>query len=158
MYMFLTTPEPGNPRLPRKGLAAAMRERLKDPPPALASLVEQITDDAEVVYKPLETLFLKGDWHKGRVVLLGDAVHATTPHLGQGAGMAIEDSIVLAEELARAVDPGQAFNAYRQRRFERCRYIVEASLSVCHSQLGKGPNVDHGQVTREMFGIVAAPL
>jgi 2-polyprenyl-6-methoxyphenol hydroxylase-like FAD-dependent oxidoreductase len=158
MYMFLTTPEPGNPWLERAGLAAAMRARLANPPPALASLVEQITTDADVVYKPLEWLFLEGDWHKGRVVLLGDAVHATTPHLGQGAGMAIEDSLVLAEELARADTPEQAFAAYRQRRFERCRYIVEASRSVCYSQIGRGPPVDHAQVAREMFVITSAPI
>jgi 2-polyprenyl-6-methoxyphenol hydroxylase-like FAD-dependent oxidoreductase len=41
---------------------------------------------------------IHGPLHKGRVVLLGDAVHATTPRLGQGAGMAIEDALVLAEE------------------------------------------------------------
>ena len=158
MYMFLTTPEPGNPWFDRKGLAAAMRVRLANPPPALAPLVEQITDDAEVVYKPLEWIFLEGDWHKGRVVLLGDAVHATTPHLGQGAGMAIEDSVVIAEELARAATPEQAFRAYRARRFERCRYLVEASRSICYSQLGTGPHVDHAQVTREMLALTAQPI
>ena len=158
MYMFLTTPEPGNPRFERRGLAAAMQARLADPPPALAPLVTQITDDAEVVYKPLEWLFLEGAWHKGRVVLLGDAVHATTPHLGQGAGMAIEDSVVIAEELARAATPEQAFRAYRARRFERCRYLVEASRSICYSQLGTGPHVDHAQVTREMLALTAQPI
>src|SRR5690606_4553202 len=100
LYLFLTTPEPGNPHYPRTGLAQAMRGKLEGAPPTLAAYVDQITDDAAVVYKPLEWLLLEGDWHKGRVVLLGDAVHATTPHLGQGAGMAIEDGIVLAEELA----------------------------------------------------------
>jgi 2-polyprenyl-6-methoxyphenol hydroxylase-like FAD-dependent oxidoreductase len=158
MYMFLTTPEPGNPRLERKGLAAAMRARLANPPPALAPLVEQITDDAEVVYKPLEWVFLEGDWHRGRIVLLGDAVHATTPHLGQGAGMAIEDSVVLADELARAASPEQAFGAFRERRYARCKYLVEASRSVCYSQLGKGPHVDHAQVTREMLALTAQPI
>jgi 2-polyprenyl-6-methoxyphenol hydroxylase-like FAD-dependent oxidoreductase len=158
MYLFLTTPEPGNPRRARAGLAAAMRARLADPPPALAPLVAQIVDDEQVVYKPLEWLLLTGPWHRGRVVLLGDAVHATTPHLGQGAGMAIEDSVVLAEELSRAETPEQAFAAYRARRFERCRYLVEASLSVCRSQLGSGPPVDHAQVAREMLLRTAEPI
>jgi 2-polyprenyl-6-methoxyphenol hydroxylase-like FAD-dependent oxidoreductase len=111
-----------------------------------------------VVYKPLEVLFNEGNWHKGRVVLLGDAIHATTPHLGQGAGMAIEDSIVLAEEIARANTPEQAFTAFRARRFERCKYIVEASLAICHSQLGLGPRIEQADATRAMFEVVAQPI
>ena len=101
---------------------------------------------------------LDGPWHKGRVVLLGDAVHATTPHLGQGAGMAIEDAIVLADELAQHDAPEAAFSAYRDRRFERCRYIVEESLAICRGQLGKGPPVDNANATAEMFAEVAEPI
>jgi 2-polyprenyl-6-methoxyphenol hydroxylase-like FAD-dependent oxidoreductase len=158
MYMYLTTPEPGNPRYPNAGLAAAMRAKLSDAPPTLAHLVGQITDDNAVVYKPLEWVFLCGDWHKGRVVLLGDAVHATTPHLGQGAGMAIEDSLVLAEELAKSDFAESAFKAYRGRRFERCKYIVERSKAVGDGQIGKGPLVDNAVASREMFRVISAPL
>ncbi|WP_288412906.1 FAD-dependent oxidoreductase [uncultured Sphingomonas sp.] len=159
MYLFLTTPEPGNPRYAREMLAQAMRDKLVDiPAPAIRALAEQISDDGEVVYKPLEWLFLTGDWSKGRVVLLGDAVHATTPHLGQGAGMAIEDAIVLAEELAHADTPKAAFAAYRDRRFERCRYIVEQSLAICRGQLGTGPAVENAKATRDMFIKVAEPI
>lgn len=159
MYMYVTTPEPGNPRYERKTLAQSMRIKLAGvPAPVMSALAAQITDDDEVVYKPLEWLFLEGEWHKGRVVLLGDAVHATTPHLGQGAGMAIEDSIVLAEELARADSPQQAFVAFRKRRFERCAYIVEASRAICYGQLGKGPLVQNAIATREMFKVVAEPI
>ena len=158
MYLFLTTPEPGNPRYPRTGLAQAMREKLRNAPPAIAAYAAQITDDDAVVYKPLEWIFLEGDWHKGRIVLLGDAVHATTPHLGQGAGMAIEDAIVLAEELAEAAEPEEAFVAYRARRFERCRYIVEKSKAIGDSQLGRLPPVDQAKATEEMFQVVAAPI
>jgi 2-polyprenyl-6-methoxyphenol hydroxylase-like FAD-dependent oxidoreductase len=157
MYLFVTTPEPGNPRYLRDGLAASMRDKLAGSAPAIAALAEQITDDDAVVYKPLETLFLRGDWHKGRIVLLGDAVHATTPHLGQGAGMAIEDSLVLADELARADAPETAFKAYRDRRFERCRYIVEASLAICAAQVNRQP-VDQQAATRGMFEVVAQPI
>jgi 2-polyprenyl-6-methoxyphenol hydroxylase-like FAD-dependent oxidoreductase len=158
MYMYATTPEPGNPRYSKTGLAAAMRAKLSAAPPTLVHLVEQITDDEAVVYKPLEWLFLTGDWHKGRVVLLGDAVHATTPHLGQGAGMAIEDSLVLAEELARNDSTEATFRAFRSRRFDRCKYIVERSKAVGDGQIGKGPLVDNAVASREMFQVISAPL
>jgi 2-polyprenyl-6-methoxyphenol hydroxylase-like FAD-dependent oxidoreductase len=159
MYMFVTTPEPGNPKYARNDLAKTMRAKVAGvPSPAIQALAAQISADDEVVYKPLEWLFLTGAWHKGRVVLLGDAVHATTPHLGQGAGMAIEDSIVLAEELAAADTPEAAFTAFRARRYERCKYIVEASKAICDGQLGKGPMVENSVATREMFGVVAAPI
>lgn len=158
MYMYVTTPEPENRRYARDELAAAMRAKLAAAPPAIAALADQIVEDEAVVYKPLEWLLLEGDWHKGRVVLLGDAVHATTPHLGQGGGMAIEDSIVLAEEIARAETPEAAFRAYRDRRFDRCAYIVRESLALCYSQLGKGPKVEQGKATHDMFVVTAAPI
>lgn len=158
MYMFVTTPEPGNPRYAKEGLAAAMREKLAGCSPAIRELGEQITDDDGVVYRPLEGMLVQGDWSKGRIGLLGDAVHATTPHLGQGAGMAIEDAIVLAEELERHDDVETALKAYRDRRFERCRYIVESSLAICRGQLGLGPAVDNHKATAEMFGVVSQPI
>ncbi|WP_343525459.1 FAD-dependent oxidoreductase [Sphingomonas sp.] len=159
MYMFVTTPEPGNPRFPREMLAAQMRERLAGvPAPRIRALAEQITDDAAVVYRPLETLFVEGAWHRGRTVLIGDAVHTTTPHLGQGAGMAIEDAIVLAEELSAHDDLEAALRAFHDRRYDRCRYIVEASRAICLGQLGLGPAVDNAAATREMSIRVAEPI
>ena len=155
MYLYLTTAEPGNPRYPCDGLAAVMRQKVPAP---LRSLADQIVDDEEVVYRPLETVLVEAPWHKGRVVLLGDAIHASTPHLGQGAGMAIEDAIVLAEELGRHDTPDAAFVAYRERRFERCRYIVEESLAICRGQLGLGPLVDNAKATAAMFEVTAQPI
>lgn len=158
MYMFVTTPEPDNPRFPVEGLAARMREKLARCAPAIQALGDQITDDAGVVYRPLEGVLVTGPWHKGRVVLLGDAVHATTPHLGQGAGMAIEDAIVLADELSKHDDVEAACVSYRARRYDRCSYIVNASLAICYGQLGKGPLVDNHKATAEMFATVAQPI
>lgn len=158
MYMYVTTPEPDNPRYPKEGLAATMRAKVAGCSPQIRELGEQITDDDGVVYRPLEGMLVRGPWHRGRIGLLGDAVHATTPHLGQGAGMAIEDAIVLAEELERANDVEAALVAYRDRRFERCRYIVESSLAICHGQLGKGPMIDNHKATAEMFAVVAQPI
>ncbi len=158
MYLFLLTPEPGNPRYPRAGLAKCFREKLQGAPPALATLAQQVTDDDAVVYRPLEYSFLRGPWSQGRVVLLGDALHTTTPHLGQGAGLAIEDGLVLADELSRAETPEQAFAAYRDRRFERCRYIVESSKAIGDGQLGKIPHVDSAKAAHEMLLLTAQPI
>ena len=155
MYLYLTTPEPGNLRYPREGLAAAMRTKVPAP---LKPLAQQIVDDDEVVYRPLEAVMAEGPWHKGRIVLLGDAVHAATPHLGQGAGMAIEDAIVLAEEIGRHDMPEAAFGAYRERRFERCSHIVEESLAICRGQLGLSPPVDNAKATAAMFEVTARPI
>ena len=159
MYMYVTTPEPGNPRYPKDGLADAMRGKIANhPSPAIAELAQQITVDDEVVYKPLEWVFLEGAWHRGRVVLIGDAVHATTPHLGQGGGMAIEDSIVLADEIGRADTLDAAFTAFRARRFDRCRYIVEQSRAISYGQTGRGPLMEQGAATHAMTKIVAEPI
>ncbi len=158
MYMYVTTPEPDKPYYPTETLAQAMRSKLADVAPQIRALADQITDNDGVVYRPLEGMMVYGAWHSGRVVLLGDSIHATTPHLGQGAGMAIEDSIVLADELGKHDTPEEAFRAYRDRRFERCRYIVEKSLAICHGQLGKGPPVDNAKATAEMFALTAQPI
>lgn len=158
MYMYVTTPEPGNPRYAAEDLAAAMRSKLVVVPQDIVQLREQIVDSKAVVYRPLEWLFLEGDWHKGRVVLLGDAAHATTPHLGQGAGMAIEDSIVIAEEIGRQGNVEAAFTAYRGRRYDRCKYIVDSSVAICRGQLGVGPRVEQAVATKAMFERIAQPI
>ncbi len=158
MYMFVTTAEQANTHYPSTGLGQAMRDKLVGAAPAIQALANDITDDASVVYRPLDWVFLTGAWHRGRIVLLGDAIHATTPHLGQGAGMAIEDSLVLADELSKAADPEAAFAKYRDRRFERCRFIVEKSKALCYGQLGKGPPIDPAQATQEMYRVISEPI
>lgn len=158
MYMYLTTPEPDNPRYPRAGLAATMRDKLREAPPRMAALAGEITDDDAVVYKPLDWYFLEGEWAKGRVILIGDAAHGTTPHLGQGAGMAIEDSLVLADELDRCDTVAGAFAAFRERRYERCKYVVERSVAICMGQIGKGPLVNYPQATAEMIQVTSEPI
>ena len=60
------------------------------------------------------------NWSQGRVTLLGDAAHPTLQYLAQGACMAIEDAVVLAEEIDRAAgDYAKAFRVYQDRRYLR---------------------------------------
>jgi 2-polyprenyl-6-methoxyphenol hydroxylase-like FAD-dependent oxidoreductase len=158
MYMFLVTEEPEGFRLAVEGSAAILRDRTAGNAPQIVELASQITEDEGVVGRPLETIFLEGAWHKGRVVLIGDAVHASTPHLAQGAGMAIEDGVVLAEELANAADPESAFKAYRDRRFDRTRFIAMNSVRIGESQMGKIEHVDVAALNRETIGLMAQPI
>lgn len=84
-------------------------------------------------------------WHRGRVVLLGDAAHALVPHHGQGANQSIEDTYVLAEELARGDlnNPTSAFEAYEARRRLRTRGVQFASWQVAEAlHQPDGPQAD----------------
>jgi hypothetical protein len=56
------------------------------------------------------------------------------------------------------VDIESALVAYHARRFERCAYIVRASLAICWGQLGKGPPIDNAKATAEMFAVTAQPI
>jgi 2-polyprenyl-6-methoxyphenol hydroxylase-like FAD-dependent oxidoreductase len=69
-------------------------------------------------------------WHEGRVVLLGDAAHPMTPNLGQGAGQAIEDAVVLGRCLANADEPGAALGQYERLRIARANSIVRGSRAL----------------------------
>ncbi|VCU68260.1 6-hydroxynicotinate 3-monooxygenase precursor [Pigmentiphaga humi] len=66
-------------------------------------------------------------WSSGRAVLLGDACHPTTPHMGQGAGMAFEDAVVLARCIDEFPDPGVAFQRYESARYARTARIQRDS-------------------------------
>jgi 2-polyprenyl-6-methoxyphenol hydroxylase-like FAD-dependent oxidoreductase len=63
-------------------------------------------------------------------VLLGDAAHALTPNIGQGAGMAMEDAAVLAEELASGAEIEHALGKYAQRRKPRVETVMRVSREV----------------------------
>ncbi|WP_285018984.1 FAD-dependent monooxygenase [Novosphingobium sp. fls2-241-R2A-195] len=104
---------------------------------------DNMTRDNWINYRPLAAALQPRPWSNGRVVLVGDAVHATTPHLASGAGMAVESGLVLAEELARADTVDAALSAYENRRFERCRDVIESSVGIGRLQLEHRPPEEH---------------
>lgn len=66
-------------------------------------------------------------WGRGACTLLGDAAHPTTPNLGQGGGLALEDAVVLARCLGAFPDPAVAFRRYEDRRRGRTNEVVNLS-------------------------------
>ncbi len=93
----------------------------------------ELTSTDGVVCTDIEEI-RPGPWARGRVALLGDAAHALTPNMGQGAGMAMEDAAVLAEELSRAArgetDVSEALTGYVARRRPRVETIVRLSREI----------------------------
>lgn len=119
---------------------------------------DNMTRQDWINYRPLAAVLQPKDWFNGRIVLLGDAVHATTPHLASGAGMAVESGVVLAEELARTRDLGVALQAYQERRFERCRDVIETSVAVGKLQLEHGDPQVHAHMLEGALGRLNQPF
>jgi 2-polyprenyl-6-methoxyphenol hydroxylase-like FAD-dependent oxidoreductase len=134
-YVFIVTAEPGNPWKQEDQLHVQMREAFQEFGGLIAELSEQITNPKEVVYRPLETLIVEKPWYRDRVLLIGDAAHATVPHLAQGAAMAIEDALVLAELLPQDVPLSDILNEFMDRRFERCKFVVNNSNRLVNWEL-----------------------
>ena len=90
---------------------------------------------------PLHDLLSIPRWHAGRVCLIGDAAHATSPSAGQGASLALEDALTLARCLRERAAPEQAFAAFEAQRRQRVEKIVRQSRfngspKVARSALG----------------------
>lgn len=98
--------------------------------PAIVELRSRLTPDAELIARPFESILVPGSWYRGRTLLIGDAAHATTAHLGMGGGMALEDAVVLGQCMAALPTLGEALSLFMARRYTRVRTVVETSLAL----------------------------
>lgn len=90
-----------------------------------------ITDPAAVHYTAFHRLLVEGPWHRGRIALAGDAVHACPPTLAQGVAMSLEDTAVLAELLtSHDMWDDALLTQYRDRRMPRVRMVVDGSMQL----------------------------
>jgi 2-polyprenyl-6-methoxyphenol hydroxylase-like FAD-dependent oxidoreductase len=159
MYLFVTEPRPTNEHVDPATFATHLRGLLADfPAPTVQAIREQINEQSQIVFRPLEELLMPRPWSTGRVVLIGDTVHATTPHLASGACIGIEDALVLAEELGRAGPVGQALQAFETRRWERCRMVVQNSARLGEIEVTGGDKEEHARIMRESLMALAQPI
>ncbi|MEV6212081.1 FAD-dependent monooxygenase [Kitasatospora sp. NPDC051914] len=113
-----------------------LAERLSGFGGPVAEALAQVTDPAAVVYSRISQVTVDEPWHVGRVVLAGDAAHASTPHLAQGAAMAVEDALVLAQELDAAGSVPAALRAWEERRRPRAMFVQALSRAVLKQETG----------------------
>ncbi|WP_175671333.1 FAD-dependent oxidoreductase [Burkholderia ambifaria] len=159
MYVFVTEDRPTNDYIDPAEWPRMLSELLAMfDVPLIQSIRAQIGAESHVNYRPLESLLLPAPWFSSRVVLVGDAVHATTPHMAAGAGIGIEDAIVLAEELGRGVTVEAALQAFQARRWERCRMVVENSGRLGEIEIGGGDKEEHRRIMHETHMSLARPI
>jgi 2-polyprenyl-6-methoxyphenol hydroxylase-like FAD-dependent oxidoreductase len=135
MYMFVVTPDPPGVTHRREDFVSILRSRMA-PFGALPGEVRDAlkpTDD--IVFSPISDVLLPLPWFSGRVGILGDAAHACAPHLTQGAGMALEDGIVLAETLAGGGSLDDRLRAFEERRFPRARLVQDVSHGILQAEM-----------------------
>jgi len=160
MYMFLLHPAGADRRVEPRDQPHRLYEAMEGYGGFVPQIRETVrtTNASSVNYRPLEVLLHPAPWHRGRVVLVGDAAHATTPHLASGAGMAIEDGIVLAEELQSQRTLEQALQNFMTRRFERCRLVIHNSVQLGQIEMTHGSPIEHTRLMSEALGALRQPI
>ena len=158
-YIFLTENRPENTYVPPETHVESLKALLASfTAPTAQAIAAELGADSQIVYRPLEQLLLPRPWYKGRIVMIGDAVHATTPHMAAGAMIGMEDAIVLADELAAHDTLPAALDAFQSRRWERARMVVENSGRLAEIEQGHGTQDEHRQIMGQTLGALAQPI
>lgn len=158
MYLFLLEPRANREWMSRERAHVELRRLLEGYGGPLQRIRAGLGAHSPIVFRPLEAFFLPAPWYRGRVLLIGDAAHPTSPQLASGAGMAIEDALVLGEELARAESVEDACQAFMRRRFERCGLVVRNSLEIGRREQRGDPVGRQTQLVEESLRALAEPI
>jgi 2-polyprenyl-6-methoxyphenol hydroxylase-like FAD-dependent oxidoreductase len=131
IYWFLTRNGPSHSHAGPGGNRAEVAALIGDWRVPMRQFAEATDENAilrnDIIDRPPRQV-----WGRGRMTLLGDAAHATTPNLGQGACQALEDAVILAHSLGGVASAEAALRDYEARRRERTNFVIDQSR-----QLGK---------------------
>jgi len=138
IYWYATRNAPEGTPDPQTGRKERLLKLFSACHAPVADVIEA-TDEAAILHNDIYDRPPLAHWSKGRVTLLGDAAHAMTPNLGQGAGQAIEDALVLARCLATEPSVTSALQAYERQRLTRANTIVQRSHRLGQVFQWEGP-------------------
>jgi 2-polyprenyl-6-methoxyphenol hydroxylase-like FAD-dependent oxidoreductase len=134
IYWFGNLDYPGQPTrqeleaIPQKEWRRIIQDLYGNELAPIPDIIRHTKSDIGVY--PIYDLIANSAWHNGRAVLVGDAIHATSPNAGQGASMALEDALVLARCVRDHANLQDAFKLYELLRRERVEKIVKYSRSI----------------------------
>lgn len=156
-YVFTTQPIGESEHAPDGDLAAEFRELLAPLEGEMAAIRDGIVDPERVVRRPAYGLVVDGPWHRDRVVLIGDAAHACYPGMVSGAALAVEDAVVLAEELERGATLEESLTRFGERRIDRARLVVDAGQRMADLEFEDRYAEEH-EVQGRAFAALAAAI
>jgi len=159
-YVYVVQSAPEGAFHPDDSAAPTLVERLQGyDSPILQQCIPHLLASGQASFRPLEGLLLEPVWHEGRVVLIGDAAHSGPPVLAQGAAMAVEDAIVLAEELSRPGPFRQRMESFMARRLPRASLVVRNSIYLCEQEVNHTATPeDVGRIMRETQEALSKPF
>lgn len=137
MYVIVTHHEPGRPRHDPAAFPEIMHRvarNMMGDSDFMAAEIESLRAATNVAYTPLDTVMVPYPWFRGRVMIMGDAAHATTPYLGSGAAMAIEDGVVLSQLLQTDDSIYDVQTKFMARRYPRVKTVWDWSLKMMHEE------------------------
>ena len=117
-----------------EGRLERLRQRFAHFGGLVPAYLAALTRDEQVHCAPVEWVGDMAQWHRGHVVLIGDAAHAGPPPMGEGGCLAMEDAYVLAEELRAADSVECALDAYVARCRPRAEWVVQQSRAMVASR------------------------
>lgn len=104
-------------------------ELFKDFHPEIVKLISETQND-KIIFSDIIDLQPINQWQKGKVCLIGDAAHATTPNMGQGACQAVEDAYVLGKLFGQGKSAEEVFAQYEKLRMGKAHFIVNTSWTI----------------------------
>ena len=160
VYIFMLEATNDYTRPPHDELGPMLAQRLRGYGSFAPELADSIETSDEIDYRGLQALLVPAPWYRGRVLLIGDAAHTTTPHMAFGVGMAIEDAIVLAELAANdELSIAELTGRFMERRYERCKLVVENSIQIGEWEINPDtPGADTGRLTGASYAVLAQPI
>ncbi len=142
MFWFPTSNQPAGEKSTGEQRKAKLLRLFKDWHEPIRHLLDSTPSDL-ILQNEIHDIRPFASWSTGRVTLLGDAAHPTTPNMGQGAYMAIESAFVLSRSLKEDADHRSALKRYESERHERTAWITNTSWMI-----GKGGQVNDPPLCR----------
>ncbi len=141
LYWFATVNGPANHPQFKNFTLVDLGERFRKYPAETGEILRSTPVDA-LIWNDIIDLRPVPRYALGKILLTGDAAHATTPNMGQGACQAIEDAAVLYDELLKSGDMEGIFQRFEKRRLARTHFIVKQS-----ARIGRAAQLTHPLLT-----------
>ncbi|MFE5244940.1 MULTISPECIES: FAD-dependent monooxygenase [unclassified Streptomyces] len=148
MYLAAVTAEEPDFRPDPARAHEELAERLAAFGGPVAEALAEVTSADGVVYSRISQVTVDEPWHVGRIVIAGDAAHASTPNLAQGAAMAVEDALVLAESLDAGADVPAALAAWEERRRPRAMFVQNLSRAILKEETGSATTPEEDELLK----------